>query len=42
MIFQVVSGVKVQKMTQNNKKICLSHSVSQEPLHHMIVVLVTH
>ena len=33
LIFRVVSGVKVQKMAQNDKKICfsdLSH-ISQEP-----------
>ena len=31
-IFQIVSGVyKRGKMAQNEKKICLSHSVSQEP-----------
>ena len=31
MIFQVVSGVKGQKMVQNDKKFCLSRSTSQEP-----------
>ena len=31
LIFWVVSGVKGQKMVQNDKKICLSHSTSQEP-----------
>ena len=30
LIFQVVSWVKGKKMTQNNKKLCLSHSISQE------------
>ena len=30
MIFRVVNGVKGQKMAQN-KKFCLSHSISQEP-----------
>ena len=30
-IFQVVRGVEGQKMTQNDKKLCLSHSGSQEP-----------
>ena len=28
-IFQVVSGVKGQKMAQNDKKFCLSHFISQ-------------
>ena len=31
LIFWVVSGVKRQKMVQNEKKICLSRSISQEP-----------
>ena len=31
MIFQVVRGLKGQKMAQNENKFCLSHSVSQEP-----------
>ena len=31
LIFQVVSGVKQQKLAQNDKKLCLSHSMSQEP-----------
>ena len=31
LIFQVVSGVKQQKLAQNNKILCLSHSMSQEP-----------
>ena len=30
LIFQVVRGVKGQKLVQNNKKFCLSHSISQE------------
>ena len=30
LIFWVVSGVKVQKMAQNDKKLCLLHSISQE------------
>ena len=30
LIFRVNSGVKGQKMAQNDKKICLSHSLSQE------------
>ena len=30
LIFQVVSGVKEQKMVQNNKKFCLLHFISQE------------
>ena len=30
-IFRVVSGIKGQKMTQNDKKNCLSRSISQEP-----------
>ena len=29
-IFGVNSGVKGQKVTQNNKKLCLLHSISQE------------
>ena len=31
LIFWVVSRLKGQKMAQNDKKICLSHSMSQEP-----------
>ena len=31
LIFWVLRGVKEQKMVQNNKKFCPSHSVSQEP-----------
>ena len=31
LIFRVVSGLKGQKLAQNDKKFCLSHSVSQEP-----------
>ena len=31
LIFQVVSGVKGQKMAQNDKKFCLSRFISQEP-----------
>ena len=31
LIFQVVRGVKGQKMVQNDKKFCLLHSISQEP-----------
>ena len=31
LIFQVISGLKGQKMAQNDKKVCPSHSVSQEP-----------
>ena len=31
LIFCVVRGVKSQKMAQNEKKFCLSHSISQEP-----------
>ena len=31
LIFQVVSGVKGQKMAQNDKKFCLSHFILQEP-----------
>ena len=31
LIFQAVKGVKGQKMLQNDKKFCLSHSISQEP-----------
>ena len=30
LIFGIISGVKGQKMAQNDKKFCLSHSVSQE------------
>ena len=30
LIFMVSSGVKGQKMPQNDKKLCLSHSISQE------------
>ena len=30
LIFRVVRGLKGQKMAQNDKKFCLSHSVSQE------------
>ena len=30
LILQVVRGVKEQKMSQNDKKICLLHSISQE------------
>ena len=38
LIFQTVRGVKGQKMAQNDKKICLSHSASQEL--YLIVVFV--
>ena len=31
LIFLVVRGLKGQKLTQNDKKFCLSHSISQEP-----------
>ena len=31
LIFQVVRGVKGQKMVQNDKKFCLSRFISQEP-----------
>ena len=31
LIFWVVRGLKGQKMAQNDKKFCLSHSISQEP-----------
>ena len=31
LIFWVAMGLKGQKMAQNDKKFCLSHSVSQEP-----------
>ena len=31
LIFRVVRGLKGQKMAQNDKKICVSHSASQEP-----------
>ena len=31
LIFQVVKGLKGQKMPQNDKKFCLPHSVSEEP-----------
>ena len=31
LIFQVVRGIKGQKMTQNNKKFCPSRSIFQEP-----------
>ena len=31
LIFQVFRGVKGLKMVQNDKKICLSHSISQKP-----------
>ena len=31
MVFQVVSGVKGLKMTQNDKKLSLSCSISQKP-----------
>ena len=31
LIFWVHSGVKGQKMVWNDKKLCLSHSISQEP-----------
>ena len=31
LIFGVVSGVKTQKMAQNDKKFCMSHFISQEP-----------
>ena len=30
LIFSINSGVKGQKMAQNDKKLCLSHSISQE------------
>ena len=30
LILQIISGVKGQKMTQNDKKLCLSHPISQE------------
>ena len=30
LIFRVVSGVKGQKLAQNDKNFCLSHSISQE------------
>ena len=33
-------GVKGQKMAQNDKKFCLSHSIAQEP--HMIMIFGTH
>ena len=49
-IFWVVRGLKGQKMTQSDKKFCLSHSVSQEPyiiwlwssydVHHMTAFLI--
>ena len=32
LIFQFVSGVKGQTTVQNDKKFCLPHSISQEPL----------
>ena len=31
LIFWIVRGVKGKKMVQNDKKICLLHSISQEP-----------
>ena len=31
LIFQAVSGVKVQKFVQNEQKFCQPHSISQEP-----------
>ena len=31
LIFWVARGVKSQKLAQNEKKFCLSHSISQEP-----------
>ena len=31
LILRVVEGTKVQKITQNDKKFCLSHVISQEP-----------
>ena len=31
LIFQVVSGVKGQKLAKNDKQFCLSRSISQEP-----------
>ena len=31
LIFQVVRGIKGQKMVQNDKKFCLSRFISQEP-----------
>ena len=34
--------VKGQKMAQSDKKFCPSHSVSQEPIPHMIVVFGTY
>ena len=38
-----VRWVKGQEMAQNDKRLCLSHSVSQEPyIYHMIVILGTH
>ena len=38
LILQIVSGLKGQEMAQNDKKFCLSHSVSQEPY----IIFVTH
>ena len=31
LIFRVVSAIKGQKMARNDKKLCLLHSISQEP-----------
>ena len=40
LIFRVVRRVKGQKMAQNDKKLCLSYSVSQEPYLHDCAFLV--
>ena len=38
-----VRWVKGQEMAQNDKRLCLSHSVSQEPyIYHMIVIFGAH
>ena len=41
LIFQVVIGVKGQKMAQNDKVYCLSHSIFHE-VYIMILIFGTH
>ena len=38
--YKVVSGVKGQKMAQNDKKFCVTHQISGT-IYHMIVIYVT-
>ena len=38
LIFQVVSGVKGQKMTKNDKKFCQSHLIFSGTIYHMIFI----